>query len=101
MTPRRIRDKVWGVFNRLSKSFRTLLSEDTESYVTVGYPTDVVIRPASLIAEHRFAKVASKRRKITVIYNYYKKESTLFKSLDSLERQSWQLCKPEDIEVIL
>lgn len=92
MTPSRIRNKVWRVLSRLGKPLRTLLNGDTERYAAVGYP---------LMAEHRFAKVAGKRRKITVVYNYYKKESTLFKSLDSLERQSWQLCKPEDIEIIL
>ena len=101
MAPGRIRNKVWRVLSRLSKPLRARLNDDTESYAAIGYPTDVVMRPASLMAEHRFARVAGKRRTITVIYNYYKKESTLFKSLDSLEHQSWQLCKPEDIEIIL
>src|SRR5437879_3185293 len=96
-----LKNKVWRGLRRRSKPLRTLSNADTESRTVIGYPTDVVMRPASLVVEHRFAKVASKRRTVTVIYNYYKKESTLFKSLESLERQSWQLCKPEDIEIIL
>jgi glycosyltransferase involved in cell wall biosynthesis len=57
--------------------------------------------PAAEIPSHRFAKVAGPRRKISVIYNYFKKESTLFRSLESLEKQAWQRCRREDVEVIL
>jgi glycosyltransferase involved in cell wall biosynthesis len=58
-------------------------------------------QPQAIIHAHRFAKVAGPRRKISLIYNYYKKASTLFKSLESLQKQAWRLCSPSDVEVIL
>ena len=53
------------------------------------------------IAEHRFGKIAGPAKRISVIYNYFKKDSTLFDSLKSIENQAWRLCRRADIEVIL
>lgn len=62
---------------------------------------ETALIPASDVTSHRFAKVAGKRCKISVVYNYFQKASTLFRSLEALERQSWERCRPSDVEVIL
>ena len=62
---------------------------------------DVFPRPQAVIHGHQFAKVAGPKRKISIVFNYYKKASTLFKSLESLQKQEWRLCSPDDIEIIL
>lgn len=41
------------------------------------------------------------QKRITVIYNYFKKESTLFQSLEALKNQTWKHCRPDDIEIVL
>jgi glycosyltransferase involved in cell wall biosynthesis len=81
-------------FKRIHKQGQTL-AETTFS------PHRAIPRPQAIIPQHRFAKVAGPRRKISLIYNYYKKASTLFQSLESLHKQTWRLCSPEDIEIIL
>jgi glycosyltransferase involved in cell wall biosynthesis len=57
--------------------------------------------PRREITKHRFGKVAGASKKISVIYNYFKKDSTLFQSLDSIEKQSWKLCDRSDVEILL
>jgi hypothetical protein len=59
------------------------------------------IIPASDISEHTFAKVCNPGKKLSVIYNFYQKESTVFESLESLRKQNWAECSPEDVEIIV
>lgn len=65
-------------------------------------PVDVAsLRPATEIREHGFAKVAGRRARVSVIYNYFKKESTVFKSIESVLNQTWTRCSADDVEIIL
>lgn len=64
----------------------------------IGYPT---VAPSSIIDEHKFAKIAAPGKLISVIYNYFEKESTVLRSIESLDKQNWQRCRREDIEIIL
>lgn len=57
--------------------------------------------PATNIDEHRFPKIISTPKKVTVVYNYFQKESTIFKSLESLGAQDWRECGADDLEIIL
>ena len=57
--------------------------------------------PQAVIAEHHFGKIAGPAKKITVVYNYFNMESTLFKSLESLQNQTWNLCQPDEVQIIL
>lgn len=57
--------------------------------------------PAEEITEHTFAKINGGPKKVSVIYNYFQKESTIFKSLESLAAQNWRACGPDDVEVIV
>lgn len=94
--------KRWvGLFasKQLQLHFTGVNSPDKSSPTPLG--REVFTLPQAVIREHRFAKVAGPRRKISLIYNYYKKVSTLFKSLESLQKQAWRLCSPDDIEIIL
>jgi glycosyltransferase involved in cell wall biosynthesis len=50
---------------------------------------------------HTVAKVVGEPKKITVIYNYYQKASTLFRSLESVQNQAWRRCKLSDLQIIL
>ena len=53
------------------------------------------------ISEHSYAKVLGTTKYISIIYNYFNKQDTLFRSLDSIEKQELKFCSPEDIEVII
>jgi len=72
-----------------------------EHFSRVEHVRTGIERPCDAIAEHRFAKVCGPRKKISVVYNYFDKESTVFRSLESLSKQHWQRCTPDDVEVIL
>ncbi len=51
--------------------------------------------------EHNFSHVNNVTIKISIIFNYYSKESTVFKALESLQKQSLSLCSPDEIEIII
>ena len=48
-----------------------------------------------------FPHVIRRGVEVSVIYNYYKKEETLFTSLKSLKKQSMTMCMPCEVEIIL
>lgn len=45
--------------------------------------------------------MAGQTKKITLVYNYYRKASTVFRSLESVQNQNWKKCRPEDVQIIL
>jgi GT2 family glycosyltransferase len=55
----------------------------------------------SCVENHAFGKVAGPRKKISVILNYFQKETTVFACLEALEKQNWDMCKSDDVEIIL
>jgi glycosyltransferase involved in cell wall biosynthesis len=72
---------------------------------TKGSVSSVNVQPhntsAAVIKDHNYGKVLGQRKKISVILNYFQKETTVFSCLKSLEKQNWDMCQPEDVEIIL
>jgi len=59
------------------------------------------LMPARVISEHRYGKVMGGQKLLSIIYNYYKKDTTVFQSLDSIKNQAWAQCTQNDVEIIL
>ena len=51
--------------------------------------------------EHNFCRVNNNKIKISIIINYFSKESTVLNSLASIQKQTLNLCSPEEIEIII
>lgn len=54
-----------------------------------------------IVTKYNYPIVNAQKKYISVIYNYFKKSDTLFRSLDALQNQKWQYCSPKDIEIII
>jgi glycosyltransferase involved in cell wall biosynthesis len=97
--------KVFGQrLKRLLSSFAPTLGVRKRPCAPVSsgiYRKEREAIPANCISEHTFAKVCNSGKKVSVIYNYYEKEATISESLESLRKQKWRECSPEDVEIIV
>lgn len=58
-------------------------------------------RTSEFLQMHRFARTNNPSIKVSIIYNYYKKETTIFNSLASIAAQISKRCSPKEIEIII
>lgn len=60
-----------------------------------------VMKKKNFYQQHDFCHVNNDNIKISIIFNYYSKESTIYTVLDRLYNQSLSLCSFEEIEIII
>src|SRR5690348_11003674 len=97
----------WEILQRLGayaarRSARLLPSLAIQrSSIAPLWPRTTPAEPASHIPEHRYAKIIDNRIRVSIIYNYFAKSSTIFQSLESLQAQTHNTLKPEQVEIIV
>lgn len=99
--PRRYLLAARDRYMRMRKRYRRTVSAADQAPGNDSRLMATPLAPVAEITNHRFGKIAGPRKKVSFVYNYYSKADTVFKSLESIDRQRWNGCTRDDIEIIL